>query len=362
MGTMTRDIRPLSEDDLPELSRFLTSGFHAPAEAEFAAPDVLRWKYLEPAHDDSPAERGAAAAPRSFVARDKAARIIGHLGLCRTAFAGWGIVTPGGRVETAHIIDWLGSPDHRAVGLSLMRRAHEGLPTLFGLGATDLAHQVAERAGYELIRLVPAYTRTVRAGYWFRVAGLSPHKRLLRFAQELARRAVRPPAREARRLVLRRVSTFGPEIESIVARAQERVIFTSRDPARLNQFLRFPGQSMSGWHLLDDENRLRGFAILNLIRHDGGRTSVGKIVDCLLDEVEVPVWAAALESLSRELGRQGADLALAYASTPWTVDALRQCGFTTRYGVKFHIRDRQGLIPRAATFHLTPLEGDFAYT
>jgi hypothetical protein len=359
---MTRDIRPLSEDDLQELSRFLTSGFHAPAEAEFAAPDVLRWKYLGPAHDDLPADESAPAVPRSFVARDEAGRIVGHLGLCRTAFVGRGIATSGGRVETAHIIDWLGSPDHRAVGLSLMRRAHKGLPTLFGLGATDLAHQVAERAGYELIRLVPAYTRAVRAGYWFRVAGLSSHKRLLRFGQELARRAIRPPAQEARRLVLRKVSKFGPEIEPIVARAQERVIFTSRDPARLNQFLRFPGQSISGWHLLDDENRVRGFAILNLIPHDGGRTCMGKIVDCLLEEVDTSLWATALESLTGELGRLGADVALAYASTPWTVDALRQCGFTTRYGVKFHIRDRQGLIPRAATFHLTPLEGDFAYT
>ena len=46
---MTRDIRPLTPDDLPELSRLLTAGFHAPPDADFAAPEVLRWKYLEPA-------------------------------------------------------------------------------------------------------------------------------------------------------------------------------------------------------------------------------------------------------------------------------------------------------------------------
>ena len=46
---MARDIQPLTQADLPELSRFLAAGFQAPPEADFVAPEVLRWKYLEPA-------------------------------------------------------------------------------------------------------------------------------------------------------------------------------------------------------------------------------------------------------------------------------------------------------------------------
>ena len=45
---MTRDIQPLMLIDLPELSRFLATGFQASPLADFAAPEVLRWKYLEP--------------------------------------------------------------------------------------------------------------------------------------------------------------------------------------------------------------------------------------------------------------------------------------------------------------------------
>ena len=67
-------------------------------------------------------------------------------------------------------------------------------------------------------------------------------------------------------------------------------------------------------------------------------------------------------ALTRELARQGADLAQAYASTPWTAEALRRSGYASRFAVKFHIRDRLGLIPHDAMFHLTPLEGDYAYT
>jgi hypothetical protein len=95
---MTLEIYPLVLDDLSDLSRFLTDGFHAVPDADFAAPEVLRWKYLEPrGEDDDP--------PRSYLARDERGRIIGHVGICRTAFKGDAIF--GGRVPTLHMIDWL---------------------------------------------------------------------------------------------------------------------------------------------------------------------------------------------------------------------------------------------------------------
>ncbi len=43
---MACDIHPLTLDDLPELSQFLTAGFHTSPDADFAAVDILRWKYL----------------------------------------------------------------------------------------------------------------------------------------------------------------------------------------------------------------------------------------------------------------------------------------------------------------------------
>ena len=58
----------------------------------------------------------------SYVGRDEAGRIVGHLGLCRTEFEGQALSALGGRVPTIHIIDWLGSPEHRALGMSLMCR------------------------------------------------------------------------------------------------------------------------------------------------------------------------------------------------------------------------------------------------
>ena len=63
--TMPRDIQPLRPDDLPELSRFLVTGFQARPDADFADPAVLRWKYLDPKGLGSAAARSASDRPLS---------------------------------------------------------------------------------------------------------------------------------------------------------------------------------------------------------------------------------------------------------------------------------------------------------
>ena len=189
---MRREIRPLTPTDIPELSQFLTTGFHASADADYAAPDVLRWKYLE---QDEPREADTTGlmAARSFIAQDERGAIIGHLGLCRTAFEGQALAPHGGHVPTIHIIDWLGSPEHRAVGTSLMRKAHEEVATQFGLGVSQAALVVGERIGYELRSFVPVYTRVIRAGYWLRTSGLNPVSRALRLTREITSRLMQRP-------------------------------------------------------------------------------------------------------------------------------------------------------------------------
>ena len=91
---MAREILPLTSNDIVDLSRFLTAGFHAPPDSDYAAPEVLRWKYLEPCEKgDEKAGDGVSTAPLSYIARDETGQIIGHLGLCRTAFEGQALAT-----------------------------------------------------------------------------------------------------------------------------------------------------------------------------------------------------------------------------------------------------------------------------
>jgi hypothetical protein len=351
--SMTREIRPLESDDLGDLSRFLTAGFHTAPDADFAAPEVLRWKYLEPW--DEGEDRG----PRSYLARDEAGKLIGHVGTCATAFEGAAI--PGGSVATLHMIDLLGSAGHRLVGVSLMRKVHEATPTQFGIGGSDAGRKVGRRGGYEPRGRIPVYQRVIRPAHWLRVSGLGPAERASRLGRDLGRNLLLP-ARTARfPIELRRVEAFDATIEPIVEEAKAHAILTSREPGRLNHLLRLPRQSMTGWYLVGPGDRLRGFAVLNLVPQHGGRVRLGKIVDCLLEGTDVELWHAAACALLRELARQGADAAQAFAGTPWMAEGLRRAGLASRFSLEFSLRDRQGLIPRGIPLHLTPIEADYAY-
>ena len=109
------------------------------ARRRLAAPDVLRWKYLEP-HEPGDGESGDAA-PRPRAAISRATKQGDHRpsGALPDGVRGSGLAAHGGQASTIHIIDWLGSPDHRAVGTSLMRKAHEEVATQFGLGVSQAA-------------------------------------------------------------------------------------------------------------------------------------------------------------------------------------------------------------------------------
>ena len=353
---MTREIQPVAENDLPELSRFLTAGFHAPADAPFASPEVLRWKFLR-------AEGGPDSPPLSYVARDDdSGAIVGHVGTCRTAFLGRGIEAP---VETLHMIDWLGSRGHPSVGSSLMRKAHAAAPTQFGLGGSNAGRAVIERGGYDLVAQIPVYQKVLHVRYWFHAGGLTTAQRIPRIAREIVRQSLDSfRARPDSNLPIgsQPVTSFGAEIGPIVEEAAAHAVLTDRSPDRLNAFLKFPGRSMTGWHLFDLQRRLRGFAILNIVPQDGGKTKVGKIVDCLLDTDAPDLWAGAVASLTLVLECLGAEIAQGYAGTPWLASAFEADGYSTRFALDFRLRDRAGRVPREGPFHIMPIEADYAYT
>lgn len=348
---MSVEIRPLADADLPALSGFLTAGFHTPPDAEFASADVLRWKYLESQGDASE------PAPRSLVAVDAGA-IVGHVGYVPSTFVGPDMAQP---VPTLHMIDWLGSAGHRSVGASLMRRAHETAPVQFGLGGSDAGRAVIKRGGYEPLPPIFVFDRILDPLRWLRVGGSSP-RGVARTTRDLARRLINPVRPASVDLTLEPVSTFGPEVAEIVGGGSQSAVVAARTPERLNYLLRYPRLRPMGYLIRDEDRRPRGFAILAAIPRDGGRITLGRIVDLLMDDASPDLWHAALLLLSRELAHLGAHVAQAFASPPWTIEALRRAGYVQRHPLEFQLRDRDRLIPREHPFYLTPIEADYAFT
>jgi hypothetical protein len=347
---MSHDIRPLEPDDLPALSRFLIAGFHAPDDAPFAAPDLLRWKFFDP--------RGGDEGPRSFVARE-GGRIVGHVGICPGTFRGPGL--PAGGVSTLHMIDWLSERRGTAIGAYLMMRAQQGIATQYVLGSSAAARRVLDRSGYRLVGGVPGFHKVLRPGYRLRARepGLGGPRRAALWARDLAHMAMRRGRAPRMPVSLRAVREFGPEVAPILDVYQERAVFLDRGPGLLNHLLRCPRGDISGV-LIVAGGRVAGFGLLSVVEQGGAR--VGKVVDCILDVDDPDAWHAAVVALSRDLKRRGADVAVGFGSTPWLASALGEAGFVSRHELEFRLRDRDRLLPDGATFHLTPLEADYAYT
>lgn len=340
--SMSAEIRPTHLDELAELSQFLTQGFHAPAEAAFAAPDVLRWKYFDP--------RGGLDVPRSYIAVEDR-QIVGHLGLATGAFMGDAVVA--GEVPTLHMVDWLSGRRGSSVGAQLMLRTHRNFPTGFGLGGSDAGRSVGGGGGYHLLGTVPVFRRTLRLGRLLRTAGI------FRWGKELVRNALNRRQRAHTSIELRQVEQFGGDIAPILAQYRTRAVFTNRRPELLNHMLRYPRGGISGWILASD-GRPCGFALLSIVTQ--GELRLGKLVDCVLDRTNPLLWHASVDTLTGELARQGADIAEAFASTPWMATALRQSGYYSAHRLEFRLRDKHQHITPGAVFHLTPLEADYAFT
>ncbi len=160
-------------------------------------------------------------------------------------------------------------------------------------------------------------------------------------------------------VALREVREFGAEVAPILDAYRGRAVFVDRGPDLLNHLLRCPRGEISGWRI-ELGGRVAGFGLLSMVGQ--GKARVGKVVDCILDEDDPDAWHAAIVALSRVLGRQGADVAVGFGSTPWLAAALREAGFVSRHRLEFRLRDRDRRLPADAPFHLTPLEADYAYT
>ena len=347
---MPYDVRPTTETDLPELSRFLAAGFGAAEGAAFASVEVLRWKFFDPVGVDG------GAAPRSYLACDgESGRIVGHVGVCPGRFRGPGLGPEG--VSTLHMIDWLAA----GAGASLMLRAHRGFDTQYGFGGSEAGRGVGGRGGYALASLVPVYQRVLRPGYRWKAPGRGPAGRAARVVADAARRAFRPAEPSKRAVEISPVAAFGAEVAPVLDAYRARALFTSRGPDLLNHLLRYPRGGLTGWHLRTG-GELRGFALLSVVNQAGG-VRAGKVVDLLLDDPDdADLWHASALALTAELSRQGADVAVAVAGNDWSARSLRRAGFDRAHDLEFRLRDKSHKIPRDVPVHLTPLEADYAYT
>lgn len=351
---MAYSIGPLREDELPELSRFLTAGFRTTSDAPFAAVDVLRWKYFE----------GPEQPPRSLVARAPSGEILGHAGLRRSQLA---IRHPresaiSTRVVTAtHVIDLLASPKQRGVGFEIVKIAHEEMPIGFVLGGSRQGRRTGVRMGYLPRPSLPVFRRPLRPWSALRDNQGGPWQtRLMRASRDLLTH-ICPRVQPGPRLTLQRVDRFDSWVEGVQRDSfgGRILIATAHTPESLNWLLDYPRGGISGWRIEIGSNPdLIGFALLSIVPH--GSMRVGKIAELILTVDDPPTLASAYQALAAQLHALGADFALACASTDWFERALTQAGFARKFELDVAVRDPGHLLPDDLPHVIQFQEADYA--
>jgi hypothetical protein len=339
-------VAPLLPEQVPDLRQFLMNGFDEPPDAEVFSLAALRWKYFD--------DYGVGDPPRSFVTLD-GDRITGHIGLCQRSFHSRSQEIPG--VPTVHPIDWLGSPRDPLAGIRLLYKVFERVETLYAVGGTLWAQRALAAAGSQHLPPVRVYLIVLNPGYRLRQRSGSLLRRSAGAIRDVIR-VYRHPAQAAQqRFSLSHVGAFDSEVDSVLANAPARLMFTSRTAALLNYYLRYPGGTFSGWQIYDHQ-RLRGFALLRIRRRR--HICEGRIVDCFLDSEEVGCWHAALSALSHELRRSSVDYATVYVTAPWFREAAERSGFFLLHETNVLMRDPRHRVSCAAPFMLSMLEADHA--
>jgi hypothetical protein len=331
-----------SEQELPELRRFLVEGFGGDASAVCFDERVLHWKYFLPI--------GSSGESRSLIVRHEG-KIVGHIGMCPRE-----LYVPGkGRVSTVHFIDWLASREHPLVGVTLMMQGCETAQTQYGVGGSAQGRAMLGQLGYEQVGSVGDYVRVISPGYRLRQGGgVRKYAAAMRDAGRMLLRREAEPSIEFR---LEKVERFTEAIEPLT-HVESGCIYPIRTRELLNYYLQFPPGNISGWTICEKSHPI-GFALLGVFMDEGVRA--GRIIDCFPALTARENWHAVVWALVRELKSRDVEIISCYASSPWLREGLESCGFYLQRELPLTLRDGEGLVPRNLPFHLTRLEGDYAY-
>ncbi len=328
--------------DLGELRRFLVEGFGANESADCFDERVLHWKYFLPI--------GGSGESRSLIVRHEG-KIVGHIGMCPREF-----YVPGkGRISTVHFIDWLASREHPLVGVTLMMQGCETAQTQYGIGGSAQGRAMLKQLGYEQVGSVGDYVRVISPGYRLRKrGGVRKYAAAMRDAGRMLLRRVAAPSTE---FGLEKVERFTEAIEPLT-RVESGCIYPIRTRELLNYYLQFPLGNISGWTICE-KNHPIGSALLGVFMDEGVRA--GRIIECFPAPAARENWHAVVWALVRELKSRDVEIISCYASSPWLREGLEECGFYLQRELPLVVRDPQGLLPGGLPFHMTRLEGDYAY-
>lgn len=302
---------------------------------------------------------GSAAAPAAYCWRDAEGRVLGFIGLMRTA-----MLTASGAQPAAWFVDWYVAPGHPGIGMGLLRKAEASAGLLLTLQGSADTRQILPRLGWRVSEAPVTWLRPLSARFlaaWLAArlpAVLRPLARLLAPAAALALCGTRPASPADVELVA--VERLPPGYDAVgTARAAEAHAMR-RDSAYLNWFCAdYPDGGYRLWLV-----RRAGADVGHLVTRcdrDRQQRRRGRIVDVAWPWADTALGEWLIGRAVTLLRDEGADYVECLASAPALTDVMRRQNFRRRAAVPLWYHRVPAGLAAPETWHLTLLDCDRAY-
>ena len=308
-----------------------------------------QWKY----------GRGSAEAPAAFYWRDGDGRVLGFIGLMRTALR-----TASGASPAAWFVDWYVAPGQPGIGMGLLRKAEASAGILLTLQGSADTRQILPRLGWKESQTPVTWSRPLSprfVGEWLArqaPAALAPLARLAGPLAALALRPRRAPRPAGCELVA--VDRLPASYDAVGDTRAAEATAMRRDSDYLNWFCAdYPDGGYRLWLVRRD-----GADVGHLVTRcaaDRQQRRRGRIVDVAWPWADAALGAWLLGEAVDALRREGADYVECLASTAPLTDVLAAAGFRRRAAVPLWYHRPPSGLPEPDRWHITLLDCDRAY-
>ena len=140
--------RATTEADLDGIERIFRLAFHPPDDAQILDRAILRWKYHEP-RPDWPGSRSYCI--------EKDGTIVAH-----AAVWPYELLTGGGSVRGAHLIDWAADTSAPGSGVSIVKKLLADVGVMCSFGGTAATRAILPKIGFKPANEIRTYARPLR--------------------------------------------------------------------------------------------------------------------------------------------------------------------------------------------------------
>jgi hypothetical protein len=307
--------------------------------------DHWQWKY----------GRGTAAAPAAFYWRDASGRVLGFIGLMRTA-----LQSAAGAHPAAWFVDWYVAPGQPGIGMALLRKAEASAGLLLTLQGSADTRQILPRLGWKESSAATTWLRPLSRRFTARWLARRLPAVLAHLAAPFAALALRPrPVARPAGVELIAVDRLPPAYDSLGHRTGAPAAMR-RDGDYLNWFCAAYPDGGYRLRLLRRDGANIGHLVTRC-DEDRRQRRRGRIVDAVWPWHDTALGSWLIGDAVQTLRAAGADYVECLSSTPALTSALARHGFRARTAVPLWFHRLPAGVPPADQWHLTLLDCDRAY-